>query len=48
MIDKTNTNAPIEAWKCNFPPSYDKQTKQPADQETDRRGHREVTLPTDP
>ena len=38
----SKTSAPIGAWKCNIPHFLDIQT----DQRTDRRGHREFTLPT--
>ena len=40
------TSAQIVAWNCNFPSFWKLwQTDRPTNQQTDMRGHREVTLP---
>ena len=33
------------AWKCNFPPFDDIMTDQSTDQQTDKRGQMDVTIP---
>ena len=47
---KEKTSAPTVAWKCIFPSFQEIITDRPttnrtADEQTDRRGHREVTFP---